>query len=82
MSSQNGHIYSLFVLGRVRKCVELFYPNWPGLTLSSPFQASLVESDAARGYMAAQQAARTAGVVLAHHQELLGMSTRVGPYPA
>ena len=36
MSPQNDHIFIFFVLVRVRKCVELFYPNWPGLTLSSP----------------------------------------------
>ena len=37
MSPQNDHIFIFFVLGRVRKCVELFYRNWPGLTLSSPY---------------------------------------------
>ena len=35
-SPQNGHFFSFLVPGRVRKCVELFYRNWPGLTLSSP----------------------------------------------
>ena len=31
---------SLLVLVRVRKCVELFSPNWRGLTLSSPIRFS------------------------------------------
>ena len=39
-ASENGHISSLFVLHEVRKCVELFYWNWPGLTLSSPIRFS------------------------------------------
>ena len=40
MSPQNDHIFIFFVLVRVRKCVELFYWNWPGLTLSSPIRFS------------------------------------------
>ena len=40
MSPRNGHIFSFFVLGRVRKCVELFSPNWRGQTLSSPIRFS------------------------------------------
>ena len=36
----NIHISSFFVLGRVRKRVELNYSNWPGLTLSSPIRFS------------------------------------------
>ena len=35
----NIHISSFFVLGRVRKRVELNYSNWPGLTLSSPISS-------------------------------------------
>jgi hypothetical protein len=42
----------------------------------------LVRGHAARGHMAAELATRTADTVLARHQELLGTSTRVGPYPA
>ena len=40
MSPQNDYIFIFFVLVRVRKCVELFYWNWPGLTLSSPIRFS------------------------------------------
>ena len=32
--------FLFFVLGRVRKCVELFSPNWRGQTLSSPIRFS------------------------------------------
>ena len=39
-ASENGHIFSLLVLRQGRKCVELFYWNWPGLTLSSPIRFS------------------------------------------
>ena len=37
---ENCHIYAFLVLHEVRKCVELFYRNWPGLTLSSPIRFS------------------------------------------
>ena len=37
---ENCHIYAFLVLHEVRKCVELFYWNWPGLTLSSPIRFS------------------------------------------
>ena len=37
-SPQNDHIFSFFVLHEVRKCVELFSPNWRGQSLRSPIR--------------------------------------------
>ena len=39
-SPQNDHIFSFFVLHEVRKCVELFSPNWRGQSLRSPIRFS------------------------------------------